>query len=123
MDNHKKILDEIYEQLKPVFEHSEQAVYIYLDDENIICNKKFAAMLGYKSVEEWAKIIEPFPMVFVAEKSRETLVKTYQKAMEKLVGSSVKITWSKKGGGTLDSNVILVPLTYKNHAFALHFIS
>ena len=124
MDNHKKLLGEIHEQLKPIFENSEQGVYIYLDGKNVACNKKFAEMLGYSSPDEWAKaLVSPFPMVYVAEKSRETLAMTYRKAMEKLVGSSIKVTWMKKAGGTVDTSVILVPLTFNNHAIALHFIS
>ena len=60
---------------------------------------------------------------FVAEKSQETLVTNYRKAMDKMVGSTFPITWRKKSGGTVDTTVILVPISYEGHLFALHFIS
>ena len=51
-----------------------------------------------------------------------TLVRTYQKAMTKMTGSMIKVSWKKKSGGTVDTEVILVPITFRNHAFTLHFI-
>ena len=117
------ILKGIFDQLKEIFDSSEQAMYIYLDDAQKVCNEKFASMLGYESAEEWASIKENFPSVFVAEKSRRTLVNTYQKAMENGVGSTIEIEWKKKSGGTVKTKVILVPISYDNHRMALHFIS
>ena len=64
-----------------------------------------------------------FPTVFVDNKSQQTLVTAYQKAMEEMTAATIKVTWKKKSGGTIDTNVILVPVSYQNHTFALHFIS
>jgi len=64
-----------------------------------------------------------FPEVFVASKSRKTLVGNYQKAMEKHLGSSFDIVWKRKDGKETSSNVILVPFAYQGHHFALHFVS
>ena len=113
----------ITKQLKGVLNSSEQGVYIYFDDTHKVCNKKFSSMLGYKSPEEWAKINKNIPAVFVAEKSLMTLIKTYRRAMEKCVGSNIKVTWKKKSGGVVNTNVILVPIAYENHLMALHFVS
>ena len=113
----------MHSELKPILEKSQQSVYVYFGDDEKFCNKKFAMLLGYKSHEEWAKVEESFPVAFVADKSQETLVKTYQKAMTKMVGSIVKISWKKKSGGTVDTEVILVPITFRDYAFALHFIN
>ncbi len=60
---------------------------------------------------------------FVAEKSQEALVSAFWKAMEKMVASTVLVTWRKKGGGTVDSTVILVSMAYAGHLFAVHFVS
>jgi hypothetical protein len=43
--------------------------------------------------------------------------------MECLVGESIKVTWRKKAGGTVDSTVVLVPVSHAGHLFALHFVS
>ena len=53
----------------------------------------------------------------------ESLVTAYQDAMTRMVGSTVDVTWQKKSGGKVDTSVILVPVAYNEHLFALHFVS
>lgn len=66
---------------------------------------------------------EPFPMAFVTPRSRRTLISAYQDAIERFVGSAIDVTWQTKTGGTVDTRVILVPVIYEDHVFALHYIS
>jgi carbohydrate-binding DOMON domain-containing protein len=120
--HHEELVNGLYEQMKKIFESSEQAMYLYLDDNHKACNSKFAALLGYKSPKEWAEVkgaLEPF----VAEKSQENLSSTYWNAMNKMIASKIPVTWKKKNGGTVDTNVILVPMAYAGHLFAVHFVS
>jgi hypothetical protein len=79
-------------------------------------------MLGFKSPQEWAEI-QGVLEVSVAEKSRETLMTAYWDAMKKKTASTTQITWMKKGGGTFDSTVILVPMFFDGHLFAVHFVT
>ncbi len=128
MDNHgdhAELIKSFFEEQKQIFDSSEQSVYAFLDDESRVCNEKFATLLGYSSADEWMKVEvnQGFPSAFVDEKSQATLVSTYQNAMEKMVGSTVKVTWKKKSGETVDTTVTLVPVVYQGHIFALHFIS
>ncbi len=120
---HSEIIDDIIEQLKPVFDLSEQSVYAYLDDANKLCNKNFAALLGYTSADEWASVEGNFPTLFVADNSQKTLISSFQNAMEKGVGSKIQVDWKKKSGGTVKTNVIIVPVSVSGHLFALHFIT
>ncbi len=114
-------MGEISEQLRPILEESEQAVYVYLDDYHKICNNKFAYLLGYGSAREWSEVPESFVSTFVEDdESRETLVYAYQNAVEHLMGSCIDVTWRKKNGNLIKSKVILVPYAYNNHLFALH---
>lgn len=120
--HHKELVKGLYEQMKKIFESSEQAMYLYLDDNHKACNRKFAALLGYKSPKEWAEVkgaLGPF----VAEKSQETLSSAYWKAMNQMIASTIPVTWKKKSGGTVDTTVILVPMAYAGHLFAVHFVS
>ena len=96
MNDHGMLIKEISEQLKPILDHSEQAVYVYLDDHSKVCNTKFAELLGYASPADWAAVQGSFPEVFVDEKSQETLVSAFQDAMEGIVASAFDITWKKK---------------------------
>ena len=120
---HEELIRGISEQMKSILESSEQGVYIYLDDTHKVCNKKLASLLGYRSPDEWARVEDSFPEVLVDERSRETLVNAYRKAMEKMVASTIELTWKKKSGGTVDTTVVLVPIAYSGHLFALHFVS
>jgi PAS domain-containing protein len=121
--HHQELIAGISRQMRSILDSSQQAVYIYLDDIHKICNDKFAALLGYKSPEEWAMVEDSFPQVFVDPGSQETLVNAYNQAMEKLIPASIKVTWKKKSGGTVATSVVLVPIAYEAHIFALHFIS
>lgn len=121
--SHGDLLGELTAQLQPLLESSEQAIYIYMDDENKVCNEKFATLLGYDSPEEWAQVVDPFPMVFVDESSQDALIEAFQKGMQSMVASTFKVRWKKKSGGTADTTVILVPISYEGHLFALHFVA
>ncbi|HME55900.1 MAG TPA: hypothetical protein VKM55_27100 [Candidatus Lokiarchaeia archaeon] len=122
-DEHAIALQGLYNQLKPVIDFSEQAIYLYLDDVHKICNANFASLLGYESPEEWANIETSFPDTFADEGSQNVLVSTYQDAMQKSIGSTVDIAWKNKSGDVVNTSVILVPISYQGKVFALHFIS
>ena len=120
---HQDLLNDLAAHLQPVFESSEQGIYIYFDDEQKVCNEKFASLLGYASPDEWAKMEGSFPGLFVDTGSQGTLIDAFQTAMQDMSASTIKVQWKKKGGGTVDTTVILVPISYKGHLFALHFVA
>ncbi len=122
-EHHEALINGLSKELKPIFEKSEQAIYLYLDDIHKSCNKKFAELLGYHSPEQWAKTTEPLTKAFVEPASQKTLVSAFQKAMKKCVGSKIKVVWKKKTGKPVKTGVILIPIRYKGHLFALHFVS
>ena len=119
--HHAELVSGLAEQMKQILESSEQAMYIYLDDTHKMCNKKMAKLLGYGTAKEWAAVqgaLDPF----VATESQETLASAYWKAMEKFAASSAKVTWKKKTGGSVETNVIIVPMAYSGHLLAVHFV-
>lgn len=122
-EHHAELLEGFSKEQKQIFDSSSQGIYAFLDDGCIVCNKKFATLLGYSSADEWAKVPETFTKAFVDAKSQQTLVTAYQNAMEKMEGATIKVAWKKKSGGTVDTTVILVPIAYQDHLFAFHFIS
>ena len=111
------------QHLRTLFEESGQAIYLFLDDHNKACNKRFAQLLGYPSPEAWAAVHTSFPSAFVDPASQEALVDTYQAAMNDGVAANVPITWKRKDGKTVDSDVILVPLDVDGARMALHFVT
>jgi hypothetical protein len=121
--HHQDLMGTLAQEYKELLTNSDQSIYIYLDDDHKICNKKFATLLGYETETDWEKTEGSFPELFVDEKSQEKLVSAYQDAMEKGIGSMNDIVWKKKDGKTVNSTVILVPIVFKGHLFALHFVS
>ena len=118
---HEILLDELRAEYKSILDGSKQAIYVYLDNEHKICNAKFANLIGYKSVREYETSEDP--MVDVAEASINTLVSAYQNAMQNKVGSTILVTWKKRGGGTVKTEVMLAPIAFKGEMLALHFIT
>jgi hypothetical protein len=51
------------------------------------------------------------------------LVAAYRNAMEKMIGSNIEVKIRKNSGSTIDTTIIMVPVAYQGHLFALHFIS
>jgi len=119
--HHEDLMAGFLDQIRVVFESSEQPMYLYLDDTHKACNQRLASLLGYKTPQEWARVPEFTDLV--AEKSVETLVTAYRSAMERKIGSTIRVAWKRRFGGTVDTDVILVPVAYKEHLFALHFVS
>ena len=60
----------------PMFENSPDGVYIWLDDDNKVCNKRLANIFGY-TVDEW-RATEPFLESFVDEEDQHTYSSNYQ---------------------------------------------
>jgi hypothetical protein len=77
---------------------------------------------GFSSPEEWAKVENPLE-VGVDKMSQDAVVSAYRNAMEKLVASKIDVKLKKKTGSTFDASIIMVPVAYQGHLFALHFIS
>jgi PAS domain S-box-containing protein len=121
--HHDELIHSVAKQYQDILENSEQGIYIYLDDVHKVCNKNFSTLLGYESSEEWAKSDTSFPVAFVADKSQEILVSAFQDAMENMTASTNSITWKKKDGSTVTTEVTLVPIAHDGHLFALHFVS
>ena len=121
-DHLGNLVDGLTSELKDVYASSSQGIYLYLDDLHKSCNEKFASMLGYESARSWAAVRDPFTSM-VDPKSQNTLVSAYQKAMETGEASKFPVIWKKKSGGRVNTTVILVPISYRRHMYALHFVS
>ena len=120
--HHEGLVNGFYNQLKQIFDESPQAIYLYLDDNHKVCNKNFASLLGYTSPEEWAKIENPLEEN-VDKSSQDAVVSAYFNASEKMIGSQMDVRLRTTTGNVLDASVIVVPVAYMNHMFALYILS
>jgi hypothetical protein len=120
--HHQELVKGITEQMKPVLQQSEQAIYIYLDDNHKVCNKKFADMLGYKSAKEWADA--EAPLSDVIEEDQQSVIDAYVKASEKMVASSSEVRMKNvKTGKIIKTRMVIAPVGHAGHVFTTHFFT
>jgi PAS domain-containing protein len=104
--NHEELVKGIGGEMKSVLEKSPQAIYVYLDDNHKVCNKKFAELLGYTSRKEWADL--DAPLADVIEEDQQAVIDAYMNASEKMVA---------------DARMVIAPVGHAGHIFTAHFFS
>ena len=120
--HHEKLVEGITQQMKPVLEKSGQAIYLYLDDNHKVCNKKFADLLGYKSPKEWADA--EAPLSDVVEEDQQGVIDVYMNASEKMVASAIELRFkNKRTGKIVKTRMIIAPVAHAGHVFTAHFFS
>jgi hypothetical protein len=121
--SHEDLVKGIAEQNRDILAGSAQGIYIYLDDTHKTCNERFAKMLGYGSAREWSAIAAPLLETTVHASSRDAVVKAYGEAMDRQVAGCLKVVWTKKGGGEVSTQVIMVPIEYEGTMLVIHFVA
>lgn len=120
--HHEELVKGIKEQMKRVLEKSPQAVYLYLDDNHKVCNKKFADLLGYKSPKEWADT--EAPLADVVEDDQQSVIDAYMDASEKMVANALEVRMKNvKTGKIVKTRMIIAPVGHAGHVFTAHFFS
>lgn len=120
--HHEELVKGIAEQMKAVLQKSGQAIYIYLDDNHKVCNKKFADLLGYKSQKEWADA--EVPLSDVVEADQQKVIDAYMNASEKMGAGVIEVRVKNvKTGEIVKTRQIVVPIGHAGHVFTVHFIS
>jgi len=120
-EHHEELIKGVARAQKLLLENSPQAIYIYFDDVHKVCNKKFAALLGYKSPAAWAKM--DAPLADVVEKDQPKVVDAYGKASEKLAASKIDISLKNvKTGAIIKTGLVMVPIVFNGHIFVMHFL-
>jgi hypothetical protein len=121
-EHHEELVAGVAKQMRPVLGNSPQAIYIYLDDEHKVCNKRFADLLGYKSPKEWADM--EAPLSDVVEEDQPRVIEAYMNASEKMVAGSVEVKMKNvKTGRIVKTRMIIAPVSYAGHIFTIHFFS
>lgn len=120
-EEHKNMMEELGNQFKAIMDSSPEGIYLWFDDENKICNKNFADMLGY-TMEEWQEIPDLLNQT-VVEEDREKVAENYQKHIENLTNPvTFRIKVIKKDGTVFEVETDMIPISWGDHAIAYHFI-
>jgi len=121
-NHHESLVEGIAKEQKELLEKSEQGIFIYLDDTHKVCNEKFAAMLGYSSAKEWAET--DAPLADVVQEDQDAVVAAYENTMAKLVASSLAVSVKNvKTKRRIKMQLVLVPIAYAGHLFAIEFFN
>ena len=120
--HHEELIKDISEQMKPILDKSPQAMYIYLDDNHKVSNRKFAELLGYKSPGEWADT--EAPLADVVEEDQQSVIDAYMNASEKMMASSLEVRVKNiKTDEVIKTRMIIAPVGHAGHVFTVHFFS
>lgn len=120
--HHEELVKGITEQMKSVLEKSPQAIYLYLDDNHKVCNKKFADLLGYKSPKEWADA--EAPLADVVEEDQQSVINAYMDASGKMAANALEVRVKNiKTGKIVKTKMIIAPVVHAGHVFTAHFFT
>ena len=118
--HHEELVKGISEQMKPILSKSSQAIYIYLDDNHKVCNRRFADLLGYKSPKEWADT--EAPLADVVEEDQQGVIDAYMNASEKMIASGLEVRLKNiKTRKIVKTRMIVTPVGHEGHVFTTHF--
>ncbi|MHB8575494.1 MAG: PAS domain-containing protein [Dehalococcoidia bacterium] len=121
MTTHVGLLQDLEAQFRPIFEHSPDGVYLWLDDAHKICNERLAAMFGY-TVPEWRERPN-FLDSFVAEDDQDQYGWNYQ---HRVAAFAFPVTFRfrgrRKDGSTFAAETDMIPISFQGHAVAYHFV-
>jgi hypothetical protein len=121
-EHHEELVKGIAEQMKPVMEKSEQAIYIYLDDNHKVCNEQFADLIGYKSPKEWAEA--DAPLSDVVEEDQQSVIDAYMNASEKMTAECLDVRFKNtKTAKIVKTRMIIAPVGHAGHVFTAHFFN
>jgi PAS domain S-box-containing protein len=120
-DEHREVMRELIEQFRPIMEQSPDGVYLWLDEAHKTCNERLASLFGY-TVEEWCAT-QPFLENFVAEEDRAIFSWNYHNRVATLAFPvTFRFQGLRKDGSRFSAETEMIPITYRGHAVAYHFV-
>lgn len=119
--DHGDLFAELTDHLAPVLEECPEGVYLWLDNEHMVCNEALAKMFGC-TVEEWSQAGD-FLGSFVDPKDQEMYARNYGKHVGHLQGPvRFRFKARRKDGSTFAAETDMVPLSFGGHVVAYHFV-
>jgi PAS domain-containing protein len=121
VQDHAEALEELAGHLAPIFEGSPDGVYIWIDEHHKTCNQKMADLFRM-SVEEW-RAAPTFLESFVAEEDRGMFSYNYwNRVAPHAFPVTFRFRGRRKDGAAFDAETDMIPLTYRGHTVAYHFV-
>jgi PAS domain S-box-containing protein len=119
---HEVATEELAEHLQPIFESSPDGVYVWLDEERWICNRRLAELFGYDSPDELTDTPN-FLQRMVHEDDQQHFSWNYWNRVQALAfPTTFRFRGTRKDGSAFQAETDMIPLTYGGHTFAYHFV-
>jgi PAS domain S-box-containing protein len=119
---HEVATKELAEHLQPLFDASPDGMYVWLDEEHWICNRRFADLLGYDSPDE-LNDTPNFLQRMVDEDDQQHFSWNYWNRVQALAfPTTFRFRGTRKDGSTFQAETDMIPVTYGGHTFAYHFV-
>jgi PAS domain S-box-containing protein len=119
---HEVATKELAEHLQPLFDASPDGVYVWLDEEHWICNRRFADLLGFDSPDE-LNDTSHFLQRMVHEDDQQQFSWNYWNRVQALAfPTTFRFRGTRKDGSTFQAETDMIPFTYGGHTFAYHFV-
>jgi PAS domain S-box-containing protein len=120
-DQHEEIIREVAEQFAPILENSPDGVYLWLDEDHMVCNERFAQMFGATAAEWNAR--PPYFEDIIVEDDMSMYAWNFQNRVARLlVPAAFRFRGKRKDGTTFDAETDMIPVTLKGHVLAYHFV-
>lgn len=120
-NEHEDVIRGLAEQFRPIMEQTPDGVYLWLDEAHKVCNARLAKLFGY-TVEEWSAT-QPFLENFVAEEDRALYSWNYHNRVAALAFPvTFRFRGLRKDGSSFSAETDMIPITYRGHAVAYHFV-
>jgi PAS domain S-box-containing protein len=121
MTPHRELIDELEDQYRPILENSPDGVYLWLDEVDKVCNERLASMFGY-TVAEW-RAAQSFLDTFVAPEDQELYSWNYHNRVAALTYPvTFRFRGVRKDGSTFAAETDMIPICWRGHAVAYHFV-
>jgi PAS domain S-box-containing protein len=119
---HEVATKELAEHLQPLFDASPDGMYVWLDEEHWICNRRLAELFGYASAEE-LNDTAGFLQRMVHPDDQEHYSWNYWNRVQALAyPTTLRFRATRKDGSSFSAETDMIPFTYGGHTFAYHFV-
>ena len=120
---HEEWLAAIAEQLAPIFDHSTEGVYVFLDDRHKICNGVLAKMWGFASPAEWARTPDFLNSFVATEEDRLKVSRAYHTHNhQELTPERLRFTIRRPDGELVRCESDMIPLAHAGQMLGYHFV-
>ncbi len=119
--SHKDLLEDLTTHFQPVLDDCPEGVYLWIDDENMVCNEALAKLFG-TTVKDWCATTD-FLDRFVDPKDQKMFGENYAKHVGHLQGPvRFKFKAKRKDGKTFNAETDMIPISFGGHVVAYHFV-